>query len=202
MRFPSIHIPYAEKIISVVLFLVLIVWIVFNSIQSQKQSKDTSLLIRTFDRPFSIQSHVQTALTLWDRGFYKTAKKELVLASDLYMSDPGSVLGVATAPAKILADWESQPQKLYGDYAFWVEVTREKPDYRDGFFMAGVNAYKLGKRSEAKEYFQKAYALDPNYPPLNTLLVQTRKVILRVPARYLCGIFHYDVFHSHRTGAC
>lgn len=175
MKLPSFAFPHGKKIFSVFLFLILISFIAFNIHETRRVPRDLTLFTRTFDQPFSIQSHMQAAFTLWNKGFYKTAKNELLLASDLYADTKGRVLGVATAPAEILADWESQPQKLYGDYAFWIKVTAEKPEYRDGFIMAGIDAYRLGKREEAKSLLQKAYALDPNYTPLNALLEKMGK---------------------------
>jgi len=61
------------------------------------------------------------------------------------------VLG-ATAPQ---ADTEEQ-------FLYWEQLTKEKPDYRDAYIKAASLAFMLGKGQKAREFANKALALDPN----------------------------------------
>jgi len=145
------------------LWVALIAFIIFNAVFVRlNPSRFTEFLLQPLLKPFSIAAHVDTAKKLWDAGFHQTATRELVIAKDLLTTN-GSVLGATTEPTALLATWEQVPVKLKDAYTYWLEVTKEKPDYRDGFLMAGSYAYELGDVTQAVSLFRKAYAIDPNY---------------------------------------
>jgi tetratricopeptide (TPR) repeat protein len=174
LTFP--HIPRLFSAITVVVWILLILLFVINvRIASKRPSPLTSFYDSSLTNPFSPDSHITTALSLWNQGLRESAKNEILLAQDLYDPDTPSVLGVATSPSVLLEKWESQPQKLRGDYSFWKLVADTKPDYRDGLIMTGLYAYQLDKIQEAREYLNKAHDLDPNYQPLNTLIEKIGK---------------------------
>lgn len=76
----------------------------------------------------------------------------LVLVNFLNVSLPQTnVLGAQT-----------EKESLEKDYAFWQEVVKDKPDYRDAYLTLGSLAYQLNRREEGKMYADKALKLDPN----------------------------------------
>jgi tetratricopeptide (TPR) repeat protein len=179
MQLPRLKFPHIPRLFSALSFVVWGLFILLFVINIKVASKNPSPFTSAYDspltNPFSANSHIAAALSLWNQGLRDSAKNEILLAQDL--SDPGSpsVLGVATSPSVLLEKWESQPKQLQGDYAFWKLVADTKPDYRDGLIMAGLYAYQLDKIDEARGYFQKALDLDPNYQPLNTLMEKIGK---------------------------
>jgi hypothetical protein len=174
LTFP--HIPRLFSAITVAVWILLILLFVVNvQVASKKPSPLTSFYNSSLTNPFSANSHIETALSLWNQGLRESAKNEILLAQDLYNPDNPSVLGAATSPSVLLEKWESQPQQLQGDYSFWKFVAGTKPDYRDGLIMAGLYAYQLDKVQEARGYLQQAHDLDPNYQPLNTLIEKIGK---------------------------
>ncbi len=54
-------------------------------------------------------------------------------------------------------------------YAYWMEIIRAHPDYRDGYFMVATLAYQRGNIREAREYLNKVREIDPNYPGIPQL---------------------------------
>jgi len=137
-------------------------------------SKLSQLLLPSLANPLSIAQHVTTAKRLWDLGYRQTATRELVLAQNL-VETGGSVLGATSDPTVLLTQWKLEPSKLTAAYEYWKLVTIQKPDYRDGFLIAGAYTYQLGNVTEAKQLFEKAYALDPNYKPTIEILKKIEK---------------------------
>lgn len=170
MGIPKVHFPHITRLFSALLWMILVAWIVANGFALRLiPSPLSQLLFPSLASPFSIAQHVATAERLWRLGYRQTATRELLIATDLVKSK-GSVLGATTDPTTLLALWKSEPTKLRAVYEHWKSVTAEKPDYRDGFLMAGIYAYQLENDSDAKLLFEKAYALDPNYKPTIEML--------------------------------
>jgi hypothetical protein len=113
--------------------------------------------------PASGAAHVAAAKKLWDLGYSHPATRELVIARDL-LGSSGSVLGATSDPTKLLEEWHNIPGQLREQYGYWISVTKQYPEYRDGFLMAGAYAYRLGMTADARVLLQKALGLDPNYP--------------------------------------
>ena len=129
----------------------------------------SSALILSLMHPFSVQSHLSAAQILQEKGFLTQAKRELVIARDLQKNN-NTVLGENTGLTDLLSRMEQEPVRISKLYEYWKSVTRKKPQYRDGFMMAGLYAYRLGYKIEATGLLEQAVLLDANYAPLNTLL--------------------------------
>ena len=171
MANPKVHFPQITRVFSALLWAALAALLITNVLAiHNRPSKLSQLLFPSLANPFSIAQHVTTAKALWEEGFQKTATRELVIAQDLVESG-GSVLGATSDPTALLTQWELEPSKLQATYEYWKSETVQKPDYRDGFLIAGAYAFQLGKTSEAKSLFEKAYALDPNYKPTIKMLL-------------------------------
>ena len=111
------------------------------------------------------QVHLALARIFFQNGQVPQAAGEIAVA----VASSQNVLGASTDMNQLLNEWQQEPIALTKAYRYWLSVTWEKPDYRDAFIMAAINAYKLGKFPEAKSLINKALALDPNYPPLISL---------------------------------
>jgi hypothetical protein len=175
MGIPKVHFPHITRVFSAFLWFLLVAFFITNlSARLYSPSPLSQALLPSLINPFSISQHVTTAKKLWDSGYKKTATRELVLATDLVKSG-GSVLGATSDPKTLLSQWQSEPSKLRDAYEYWTSVTRQQPDYRDGFLMAGGYAYQLGNMTSAKQLFEKAYTLDPNYKPTLEMLKKTEE---------------------------
>lgn len=58
---------------------------------------------------------------------------------------------------------ELERAKVMHEVGFWEEVTKSKPEYRDGYFMLAVLEYRIGKKQEALTHVEKALQIDPNF---------------------------------------
>lgn len=58
---------------------------------------------------------------------------------------------------------EVERVRVVSDRAFWEAVTKERPQYRDGYFMLALLEYRLGKKQEAQKNVTKALKIDPNF---------------------------------------
>jgi hypothetical protein len=176
MQLPKLNFPHISRVFSASLWILLFVFIVVNAFLASKNQKAfPSIFSSSLTHPFSVESHITTALALWNQGLQDSAKQEIRIADDLFHAGGESVLGSTSPPSTLLSEWESKPQQLKSDYAFWEMVASEKPEYRDGLIMAGLYAYQLRNIGESRKYLEKAYTLDPNYEPLNALLEKIGK---------------------------
>lgn len=116
-------------------------------------------LTATLAHPYSAAFHQNLAEVFWKEGLLEKAKKELMYDK--------SVLGTSTS---LLNEWENEPTKLAGNLAYWKDVVKSKPDYRDGYIAAASLAYQLGKTAEAKTYLNQALVLDPDNTEIQKLL--------------------------------
>jgi tetratricopeptide (TPR) repeat protein len=176
MQISRLKFPHISRVFSAILWTTLLAFIIVNIYLASKNTSIIQLFFSSsLSQPFSVESHIKTAVALWNKGMQTTALQEIRIADDLYRANGASVLGSASTPSTILTDWESQPQKLKTDFTFWKSITEKQPDYRDGYIMAGLYAYQMQNMKEALSLLNKAHELDPNYAPLNTLLEKIGK---------------------------
>jgi tetratricopeptide (TPR) repeat protein len=172
MRFASI----LHLTLRVLLWTGLCVFLVINIVTLTKYpDAESPAFLSALIRPFSAETHLKAAQMLQDLGFIAQAKREIVIAKELQGTDTENVLGASSGLTEILARLEQEPGMIKNYYDYWKSVTRGKPEYRDGFMMAGLYAYRLGYREEAIGLLNQAVLLDANYAPLNTLLDIVRK---------------------------
>ena len=68
-----------------------------------------------------------------------------------------------------LAVLQMQHRVLAKELAYWQDVARQYPNYRDVIFRIASLQYELGHKSEAQLSLQKVMALDPNFKQGNVL---------------------------------
>lgn len=68
-----------------------------------------------------------------------------------------------------LATLKLQKVQLTRELAYWQDVARHYPNYRDVLFRIASLQYELGETNEAKESLQKVLSLDPNFKAGNVL---------------------------------
>lgn len=151
--------------------LVVLFWV---NVVIFKQAPQTlsSVVLPAVTNPFSITAHTNIAISLWNKGFQKTAKNELLLAQDLYRHSDASVLGTTTDPSSLLTQWDGKPIEIQHAYEYWKSVIAQKPDYRDGLIMTALYAHATGNTDEAMIALGRAKQLDPNFEPLKVLLAK------------------------------
>lgn len=137
---------------------------IYTQIKLQPQYLPISL--QTVVLP-TLDNHLALAQAYWREGLWPPAKRELLLAEELYQelgtnAPDSSVLGISTSPLDVLELWQDEPKRLSNDYLFWQKVTAQYPDYRDGYLKLANIAYQLGKNAAARGYIAKALELDPN----------------------------------------
>ncbi len=62
-----------------------------------------------------------------------------------------------------------QHQQLTRELAYWQDVARQYPNYRDVLFRIASLQYELGQKIEAQKSLQKVMVLDPNFKRGNVL---------------------------------
>jgi len=62
-----------------------------------------------------------------------------------------------------------QHVQLTRELAYWQDVARQYPNYRDVLFRIASLQYELGQKNEAQKTLQKVLSLDPNFKQGNVL---------------------------------
>ncbi|MFZ5845525.1 MAG: hypothetical protein ACOY0S_03605 [Patescibacteria group bacterium] len=149
-----------------------LLWLVILALISANLWAKTSLqpqfwsqALASLKNPGSFARHIDLAQAYWQLGLWPPAKRELLLAEELWQKEPDTrgnetVLGVTTSPVDLLELWQDEPLRLHEAYFFWQNMTQQTPDYRDAYVQLGAVAYQLGKITEAKVAWEKAGALD------------------------------------------
>lgn len=68
-----------------------------------------------------------------------------------------------------LALLKNQRVQMTKELAYWQDVARQYPNYRDVVFRIASLQYELGQTNEAAKSLQKVFALDPNFKEGNVL---------------------------------
>lgn len=58
---------------------------------------------------------------------------------------------------------DGERARVTQEMVFWQGVVADRPEYRDGYFMLAVLAYRLGKKQEARVNVEKVLEIDPNF---------------------------------------
>jgi tetratricopeptide (TPR) repeat protein len=150
----------------------LVLWASLLALFAVNHTAKTTLKRETFipvdmilSQPFSSDIHTLLADKLWNMGLRDTAKKELLIAQELWkpnITATNNVLGANSSPDKLLSQWEAVEKTMWSDLRFWQQLVQEKPDYRDGHIILAQLAYDLGEKEEAKTHLAIAQTLDPN----------------------------------------
>lgn len=128
------------------------------------------LKLQTLKHPRFPADLVTLGTYLNEHGLTKEAAVYFQIAQTRYNSlssenlTTQNILGEQTSPATFYETLMQQNQKIYDEIEFWQKVIIEKPQYRDAYLQMGLNFAKLGLFKEAKNSFEKAFALDPFYP--------------------------------------
>ena len=162
-----IEFPHISRIFSALLWLALVSFIFINIYA--KRTLTPLLwprLIATLRAPTNPTLHTNLAKYYWDYGLLAESKKELAL-----IDQANNVLGTATPPLDLFAQWEKEPLKNQQLLVKWERIIQQYPDYRDAYLIAATLLYELGKAEEAHALATTAIALDPNNPIASRLLM-------------------------------
>jgi tetratricopeptide (TPR) repeat protein len=167
-RFFSAKIFYWSM--SLMLWAAIITGIGLNwSARYRTWASDDSLVNQALLHPDAYEPHVELAKIYWLIGVKSRARQEIEIAQSLFASRvfppaAGSkrVLGVTTSPMESFHSWQSEPQNLQAQLAYWQSVVKDKPDYLDAYLTIAAVSYRLGDMQNAKDALEKSLALDPN----------------------------------------
>ncbi len=174
-KFPQIYRFFSAKntrrwfrrIEKTLLWLLLASLFSFNhQANAEHRTRTVIPTILLLSNPYAFYPHLQAATTLWTIGARKEAHKELALAQELWNPN---ILGAATPPSKLAAEWEAQDRKRIADFQFWKLQAKEKPRWRDAHILVAQLALELGERKEAQEHLDAAYQLDPDHDAVKKL---------------------------------
>ena len=117
-------------------------------------------------------SHKQLAKELWLLGQWQLTNQELALSET--NGRKADVLGVQTA---IPAEWTAEKSQLEARKQKLFDLTRQKPDYRDGMVELIKVHYALGELDDALALALKVQRLDPQYLPIQRVIevIQNQK---------------------------
>lgn len=78
-----------------------------------------------------------------------------------------NVLAVLPTPAPSVLGAQTQTHE---ELAYWQQVVRMHPDYKDAFLMIAARAYELGDEGLVRQAVAQVLRLDPNDPTAQTIL--------------------------------
>lgn len=164
-QFPHIPRLFSASSGFILLWVALGITLAINMQHVRQPPRDSSYR-PLLQSPFASAAHTQTALSLWDLGRHEEAKHEAAIAQDL--SQIGGVLGTSTSAKELLNQWEAEPARLQVEYAYWENVAKQRPDYRDALVIAAAHAYMLGHTHQARTLIAQAAHIDPGAPAVQT----------------------------------
>ena len=141
----------------------LLLFLIFlgNHLYPKKEITQAQLGIKNW--PLSPKEHLQMAKAYFNTGYEEQSVEEFKKAEALYSSF--SFLDILGNTKKQLEEIEkllSHPKKIRQDINYWETVLKIKPHYRDVFLRLSILNYQLYQHEKTKEYWEKAFYLDPN----------------------------------------
>ncbi|HUV46944.1 MAG TPA: hypothetical protein VMW29_02300 [Candidatus Bathyarchaeia archaeon] len=113
--------------------------------------------------PLSVEKHLALSRTFFQNGNEPKALEELTLAKRLYQ--PLKFFDFTDKLKKQLEETEKlvfSRQKTKEEIEHWKAILQSKPSSRDIFLQLALLHYQLLDEERTKEYWQKAFYLDPN----------------------------------------
>jgi Tfp pilus assembly protein PilF len=108
--------------------------------------------------PWSVQTHVDMALGLFEAGDEAGAKKELEKANHLSLLETKSV----REKLKMAENKVQEPEKIREEIQSWEKILATRPFYRDVLLRLALLNYQIYEDKTAQDYWQQANYLDPN----------------------------------------
>jgi len=107
--------------------------------------------------PWASKAHAEMSLAWFDNGNEKKARDELLLANKLmWIKSLEGVSLLNGAEIKV-----KEPERIRKEVEQWEKEVEQKPYYRDALLKLSMLNYQLYEDEKAKEYFKKAFYLDP-----------------------------------------
>lgn len=143
--------------------ILLLLFLIFsgNHLLPRDKIARTQLGIRNW--PLFPKKHLQMAEVYFNTGDEEQAVEEFKKAETLYRSL--AFLDILGNTKKQLEEAEkllSHPKKVRQDINYWETVLKTKPHSRDVFLRLSILNYQLYQHKKAREYWEKAFYLDPN----------------------------------------
>lgn len=113
--------------------------------------------------PNSVKKHVELAKTLFDLGDLSQAQEEIQLAKKYYKY--WQVVDISGGLKKAIDEGDqyiNQKAAIESQINNLETILQDKPHYRDVYLQLSIRYYQLWQNDKAKEYWNKAFYLDPN----------------------------------------
>ena len=152
------------------------------------QNEIQILKIRLLNNPYDLKNHLALAEKLLANNRFEQAEQALLLTQKIsnfqFLPRSGIPLRgtVSNSEKNVLGEqsnselqelWQKKhyadPKDIQRLIDAWEKIVEEKPNYRDGYLQLAILNYKIYKIEEAKEYLNKALAIDPNFEPAREL---------------------------------
>lgn len=117
--------------------------------------------INLFLRPYEARSYIDLSNLYLEFNDYQSAKRELKTA--VFFAKNEEEAQEATKKLLDIERNERTREEIEKEISKWERVSAEKTNYRDAFFRLAVLNYQIFKNEKAKEYLDRAMALDPNF---------------------------------------
>lgn len=117
--------------------------------------------INLFLRPYEAQSYISLANLYLEFNDYTLAKRELKTA--IFFAKNNDEATEATGKLLDIERNERTREEIEREISKWETVIAEKHNYRDAYFRLAVLNYQIYKNEAARQYLDKAMALDPNF---------------------------------------
>lgn len=160
--------------LTLLLFIGINTYFVVNPEQSVMRNQAVSFL----KNQYNVGSHIEKAKILWNAGDNASAQREISLAETLiHKQKTSTVLGLSSTPNNLLKSWQAERVKTQKLVEYWLNITEQKPDYRDAYLHLAVLTYALGQENEAIKHLNTAKSLDPNltvYSELERIFIHSK----------------------------
>jgi tetratricopeptide (TPR) repeat protein len=148
-----------KDIILVLLVLFVLFVLGFNYLYPQTSFEKAK--INLFLKPFAARSYIDLADLYIEYNDYTAAKRELKTA--VFFAKNNDEANDATKKLLDLERDERSREDIEREIIKWEKVISEKHNYRDAYFRLAVLNYQIFKNEAARQYLDKAMALDPNF---------------------------------------
>lgn len=162
MKKPFALFPHITRLFSAVFLAMAVLICIANYTTGLQQLIHPNMISGlVLTSPFSPSVHLTLAEQFTAQKHSEESQQEVRILKDLLANEPQHVLGASVDIRQEILQWESRPEKMRANLAFWEQIIREKPDYRDAYIQSALAAMQLGQNSKALKLLNLARQLDP-----------------------------------------
>ncbi len=120
--------------------------------------------------PYSVNKNLDMANVLFETGDLDKAKLAIEHAQPLYQFyKPIDMGGRISKRLQEGQELINQPTKIQKQINYWETILSGKPNFRDVYLKLSLLYHQLWQDDKAREYWGKAFYLDPNNPKVQEI---------------------------------